>query len=83
MFADVLFMSATPGAPVIEVPAAPIPGETVPPAVGSTPAGIIDGQIAFWLEAADRWERFGKNFKRAECLAAAAALQSLRAALGV
>lgn len=82
MFADVLFLSPTPSAPVIETPSAPIPGETTPPAASGTPAEIFEAQIAFWLDAADQWKRYGKNFKRGECLAAAAALQAVRSSLG-
>ena len=53
----------------------PHPSNTVPKISGKTVKEIIGGQISFWNDAAEAWQRIGKPFKRQECQAAAQALQ--------
>lgn len=59
----------------------PLPSTTMPPKSGETPRDIIGGQVKFWQEAAEAWNKLGKAFKRQECEAAAFALKSTLAVL--
>lgn len=67
--------------PVEEIEAYPLPSTTIPPKSGKTPQEIIKGQIGFWQQAAEAWDKLGKNFKRDQCQAAALALKSTLAYL--
>lgn len=49
------------------------------PIVGSTPAEVISGQIAFWTKAADDWDRYGKRPLRQACEAIVVTLRPLLA----
>lgn len=67
--------------PILELtPAAapidpPTPATTAPPAIGDSARDIVSNQIDFWANAAAAWNEMGKNFKKAECEAAAQALR--------
>lgn len=52
----------------------PTPRTHNAPIKGDNPLDIIKNQVNYWLEAADEWNRLGKNFKRNECQSAVAAL---------
>jgi ParB/RepB/Spo0J family partition protein len=60
---------------VVDQPATPATSQA--PVSGSTPKEVVQNQIAFWQNAAARWDAMGKNFKRGECEAAVAALTPL------
>lgn len=51
------------------------------PMTGKTYRAMIENQIAFWREAADKWDRYGKTTQRDRCLAAADALAPLLAVM--
>lgn len=51
------------------------------PVQGDTMEEVIANQAAFWTRHADRWAAGGHNFKRDQCLAAAAALLGLLGAM--
>lgn len=67
------------GETTVAMPAAqpPHPTTTTAPAKGHTPRERVQNQVSFWEAAAAAWDAIGKPFKRQECEAAAAALQSV------
>lgn len=64
----------TDGSKIINIP---LPGSHKPPKKGATMQEIIQGQITYWTDAAAAWSKLGKNFKKDQCEAAAAALSNL------
>lgn len=64
----------TDGSRIINIP---LPATHKPPRKGQTMQEIIQGQITYWNEAAAAWNKLGKNFKKDQCEAAAAALAHL------
>lgn len=82
MFDNVLlFAAADFSAKVTKTEAAanlpPDPRKDKAPIAGATYQDVVKNQIAFWLEAADKWDRYGKAQQRDRCAAAAASLQSV------
>jgi ParB/RepB/Spo0J family partition protein len=64
---------------VIEKPVEPpTPATTIPPSRGRHPLNILASQERYWRDAAADWERLGRHRQKAECLAAAAALETAR-----
>lgn len=47
------------------------------PVSGATYRKMVENQIAFWLDASDKWDRFGKSAPRDRCISAAKALQDI------
>lgn len=55
----------------------PDPRKDKAPLTGKTYAAMVQGQIDYWLKAADQWDRYGKSAPRDRCIAAAKALQDI------
>lgn len=47
------------------------------PMSGATYQQMIENQVKFWMDAADKWDRYGKTAQRDRCLAAMSALQAI------
>lgn len=62
--------------PTESQPDPPLPSTTIPPTNGQNPRELLANQITFWSQAAEAWDKLGKNFKRDQCTAAALALKS-------
>lgn len=55
----------------------PDPRKDKAPVMGKTYREVIEGQIKFWFDAADKWDRYGKSGQRDRCLAAMSSLQAI------
>lgn len=55
----------------------PDPRKDTAPTVGKTYQEMITNQVRFWMDAAEKWDRFGKSQQRDRCLAAMSSLQAL------
>lgn len=83
MFGDALFAAAsfdaTQTVQKVEWTAPADPRKDKAPVVGASHRELIENQVAFWLAAADKWDRYGKSAQRDRCLSAAKALQDVLA----
>lgn len=81
MFDNVLFAAATFDAKqtkqAFEQQLPPDPRKDKAPQSGKTYKAVIQNQIKFWLDAAEKWDRYGKSGPRDRCHAAAQALQQI------
>lgn len=55
----------------------PDPRKDKAPVKGSTYRAVIENQVKFWMDAADKWDRYGKSAQRDRCLAAMSSLQAV------
>lgn len=81
MFADALFaasdFSATQKKQEFTQKLPADPRKDSAPMIGNTYQQMISGQVQFWMDAADKWDRYGKSAQRDRCLAAMSALQAI------
>src|SRR5262249_44820780 len=59
----------------------PTPTTQKAPVKGASINDVLRNQVAYWLDAAGRWDTLGKAHKRQECLAAAEVLQAALSAI--
>lgn len=55
----------------------PDPRKDKAPVTGKTYRAVIENQVKFWMDAADKWDRYGKSAQRDRCLAAMSSLQAV------
>jgi len=81
MFDNALFaaadFSATVGKQEFKQKLPPDPRKDTAPINGKTYREVMENQVKFWMDAADKWDRFGKSGQQDRCLAAMSSLQAV------